>query len=380
MVFEIALILLQFQIQHEFAKLYVLIINTKLSRHWVVEWFSTSWRMWYSQCWNNTPKIVSSKMIFLTVLLRKIYLQFDIKVHMIIKSKGVILFLLIISLFYLLAKSKISKSLLHCFPFFFSRLNYFSNWLIQIHFKEKEKQLLCMHYVPQIIWATTKQELENSELDKSICTNSLKYIDQKYYFDPSKSVGKCKRNHLAYNWLPRRKCEVCLRLLWLAGYTTTKLKFALYGTVRKRVFLNHAFQVVYLYRISYVQKYFLQRCYISNLSKFWRGACANTPSSQEPTSTCFSSYRSIKGCFSNSRYLGRLVTSFVKLKGANKSNQLNKFIQIVIVVDYLKAWIWGGKLARKGNIGDRLFTEIKPCCMGWIQGWVTIWELFFLGT
>ena len=57
-------------------------------------------------------------MIFLTVLLRKIYLQFDIKVHMIIKSKGVILFLLIISLFYLLAKSKISKSLLRSFHFF----------------------------------------------------------------------------------------------------------------------------------------------------------------------------------------------------------------------------------------------------------------------
>ena len=43
---------------------------------------------------------------------------FDIKVHMIIKSKGVILLLLIISLFFHLAKSKISKSQLCSFPFF----------------------------------------------------------------------------------------------------------------------------------------------------------------------------------------------------------------------------------------------------------------------
>lgn len=115
------------------------------------DWFKTA------------PKIVSSKMIFLTVLLWKIYLQFDIKVHDNKKQGGNF-----ISINYFLAKSKISKSQLRSFLFFFSRLNYFSNWLIQIHFKEKEKQLLCMHYVPQIIWATTKQGLENLELDKSV--------------------------------------------------------------------------------------------------------------------------------------------------------------------------------------------------------------------
>lgn len=106
-------------------------------------------------------------MIFLTVLLWKIYLQFDIKVHDNKKQGGNFIS---INYFFILSLSKKQnfKITAPFLSFFFSRLNYFSNWLIQIHFKEKEKQLLCMHYVPQIIWATTKQELENLELDKSV--------------------------------------------------------------------------------------------------------------------------------------------------------------------------------------------------------------------
>ena len=36
----------------------------------------------------------------------------------------------------------------------------------------------------------------------------------------------------------------------------------------------------------------------------------------------------------------------------------------------VKLIVW---LSQKGNTGSCLFTKVKPCWMGLISGWVTIW-------
>ena len=72
----------------------------------------------------------------------------------------------------------------------------------------------------------------------------------------------------------------------------------------------------YLHFIS--AKIVVKRHHNSSLSKF-SGACAKILLSQDPTSTCFSSYLRINGCFSNSLYFGLLVTSFVRLSRKNEN-------------------------------------------------------------
>lgn len=73
---------------------------------------------------------------------------------------------------------------------------------------------------------------------------------------------------------------------------------------------------------------FISKHHNSNLSKF-SGACAKILLSQDPTSTCFSSYLRIKGCLSNSLYFGLLVTSLVRL-GKQTTHRNNHYIRTKI--------------------------------------------------
>ena len=83
-----------------------------------------------------------------------------------------------------------------------------------------------------------------------------------------------------------------------------------------------AIQVHFIFLKKYLHfisaKIVVKRHHNSSLSKF-SGACAKILLSQDPTSTCFSSYLRMNGCFSNSLYFGLLVTSFVKLSRENEN-------------------------------------------------------------